>query len=150
MVDSSGPARATGPTRGAVVADKPRGDALAVARGYVRTRLTYRHGNPAGLSTAATAPGYSTRALAARTQLAPAALDRLRAAQETSRVSRLAARPADEAPHTASTRYVDVAFAHTVTYRGSGPATSRPAAWTLRLVADRRGRWLVDAVLSTG
>lgn len=120
---------------------------LDVARSYVRTRLTYRYDDAASLSRAATASRYSTQALAARLQPAPAALARLQMAQEVSLITPPLARPAPEAPSSGRERYVQVTFTRTVTYRGG--ADTAPARWTVRLLQGSGGRWRVDGVLST-
>lgn len=121
---------------------------LAVAAGYLRQRLTYRFDNPAGYRSAVTAPAFTTPAFAARSEPDSAALTRLETAQETSTVEVGDAELAHEAPHTATTAYVEVACTTTVTYRGGGGTTA--ATWTLRLVQAPVGQWRVDGVLSTG
>ena len=122
-------------------------DPLAVARGYVTTRLTYRFDDPAGYTAALTAPAFTSTAFATRSTPSPAALARLATFQETSAVQLAGAELEGEAPNSASTRYVVVTCTVTTTYRGGGDTT--PAAWTLRLVQAAPGQWRVDGVLST-
>lgn len=124
-------------------------DPLAVARGYVAARLTYRFDDPAGYSAALTATAYTTAAFAARSQPDPTDLARLQTAQETSAVQVGVPALQDDAPDTASTCYVSVAFTVTSTYRGPGSGTPQPGVWTLRLVALTQGTWRVDGVPST-
>ncbi len=120
---------------------------MTVARAYLGTRLTYRYDDPAGYRQAVTAPAFTTPAFAARSRPSAAALARLATAQETSAVQVGAAELADEAPHSATTRYVVVHCTTTTTYRGGGGTTA--AAWTVRLVHAPPGQWRVDGVLST-
>jgi hypothetical protein len=122
-------------------------DPLAVARGYVTARLTYRFDHPAGYTAALTAPAFTTAAFAARSRPSATALARLATSRETSAVQVAGAELAGEAPNSASTRYVVVTCTVTTTYRG-GDDTA-PAAWTLRLVQEPAGQWRVDGVLST-
>ena len=122
-------------------------DPLVVAAGYLRQRLTYRFDDLAGYRAALTAPAFTTPTFAARSEPNGPALDRLKTAEETSTVQVGAAELAHEAPHTATTTYVDVACTTNGTYRGGGASTA--ATWTLRLVQQPVGQWRVDGVLST-
>ena len=123
-------------------------DPLAVARGYVTARLTYRFDDPAGYTAALTAPAFTTAAFAARSTPSAAALARLATSQETSAVQVAGAELEGEAPNSASNRYVVVTCTATTNYRGGGGDTA-PAAWTLRLLQAPAGQWRVDGVLST-
>jgi hypothetical protein len=122
-------------------------DPLAVAVGYVATRLTYRHGDPAGYRAALVAPAFTTPAFAARSQPSAAALARLAAAQEASSVAVGAVELQSEAPNSETTKYVAVTSTTTTSYRGGGG--TQPANWTLRLTRAPEGQWRVDGVLST-
>ena len=122
-------------------------DPFVVAAGYLRQRLTYRFDDLAGYRAALKAPAFTTPTFAARSEPNGPALDRLKTAEETSTVQVGAAELAHEAPHTATTTYVDVACTTNVTYRGGGASTA--ATWTLRLVQQPVGQWRVDGVLST-
>jgi hypothetical protein len=118
-----------------------------VARAYLAIRLTYRYDDRAGYRQAVTAPAVTTPAFAARSEPSATALTQLATAQETSTAQVGAAELADEAPHSATTRYVVVHSTTTTTYRGGGGTTA--AAWTVRLVQAPSGQWRVDGVLST-
>ena len=120
---------------------------LAVAAGYVSTRLTYRFDDVPAYRTALTAPAFTTRAFAARSEPSSPALAQLQTAQETSTVRVGPPALADEAPHTLTTQYVTVPCTTTTTYRGGGGTA--PATWTLRLLQASAGQWRVDGVLST-
>lgn len=122
-------------------------DPLAVAAGYVATRLTYRYDDPAGYHRALTAPAFTTPAFAARSEPSAAALARLATAQEAAAVQVGAAELASEAPNSDTARYVVVTCTVTTSYRGGGGAEL--AAWTVRLVPAPAGQWRVDGVLST-
>jgi hypothetical protein len=124
-------------------------DPIAVAHAYVMVRLTYRFDDAAGYARAVTAPAYTTAAFAARSRPDIAALTRVRTAQEVSTVKVLAVRVDGEAPNTASARYVQVSFTSTLTYRGDGSGRPQRQVWTLRLVQQLKGRWLVDGVPGT-
>jgi hypothetical protein len=124
-------------------------DPTAVAHAYVTVRLTYRFDDPTGYARAVTAPAYTTAAFAARSRPDIAALTRVRSAQEVSTVKVLAVRVDGEAPNTASARYVQVSFTSTLTYRGDGSGRPQRQVWTLRLVQQLKGRWLVDGVPGT-
>jgi len=124
-------------------------DPLAVARGYVSVRNTYRYDDPTGYAGALTAPAYATAAFAARSRPTAAELARVRLAQEVSTVRVLTAQVDGEAPNTAATRYVDVTFLSTQAYRGDGSGQPQRQAWTLRLLRDHTGRWRVDGVPAT-
>lgn len=123
-------------------------DPLTVAVGYLDTRLSYRYDDPAGYRQAVTAPAFTTPAFAARSQPTAVALSRLATAQEISAVQVGAAELADEAPHSATTRYVVVHCTTTTAYRGGGGTAAE--AWTVRLLQAPPGQWRVDGVLSTG
>jgi len=125
-------------------------DPLGVARGYVTVRNTYRYDNVAGYSAALTATGWTTTRFAARSRPDAAALARVRMAQEVSVVKVLTVRMDGEAPNTATTRYVQVSFTSTLTYRGDGSGRAQRQVWTLRLIQQPHGRWLVDGVPGTG
>jgi hypothetical protein len=125
-------------------------DPLGVARGYVSVRNTYRYNDVAGYSAALTATGWTTTGFAARSRPDAAALARVRMAQEVSTVKVVAVRMDGEAPNTATTRYVQVSFTSTLTYRGDGSGRPQRQVWTLRLVQQPHGRWLVDGVPGTG
>lgn len=120
---------------------------LAIAAGYVSTRLTYRFDDLPAYRVALTAPAFTTPAFAARSQPSSPALAQLQTVQETSAVRVGAPALADEAPHTLTTQYVTVPCTTTTTYRGGGGTA--PAAWTLRLLQAPPGQWRVDGVLST-
>lgn len=122
---------------------------LATARAYVSVRWTYRYDDPVGYTAAVTAPALTTAEFAARSRPDAAALQQLRLAREVSTVRVGSAVAAAEAPSTAVTRYVDVAFTGTASYRGASSDTPVAHVWTLRLVRDPTGRWRVDAVVST-
>lgn len=125
-------------------------DPLGVARGYVTARNTYRYDDVAGYSAALTVPGYATAAFAARSRPDAAALTRVRTAREVSTVKVLTVQVDGEAPNTATTRYVQVSFTSTLTYRGDGSGRPQRQVWTLRLVQQPHGRWLVDGIPGTG
>jgi len=125
-------------------------DPLGVARGYVTARNTYRYDDVAGYSAALTATGRTTTGFAARSRPDAAALARVRMAQEASTVKVLTVRMDGEAPNTATTRYVQVSFTSTLTYRGDGSGRPQRQVWTLRLVQQPHGRWHVDGVPGTG
>ena len=120
---------------------------LAVAAGYVSTRLTYRFDDLPAYRAALTAPAFTTPAFAARSEPSGAALAQVQTAQETSTVQVGAAELEGEAPNTPTTRYVSVPCTTTTTYRGGGGTA--PARWTLRLLQAPAGQWRVDGVLST-
>lgn len=126
------------------------GDPSGVARTYVQQRLTYRYDDPAGYQAALTAPAVTTPEFAARSQPTEQDLGRLRTAQEVSTVDVGAVTPAEEAPSTATTQYLDVAATQTLTYLGAGSGAPQAGVWTLRLMLDPAGTWRVDAVMSTG
>lgn len=121
-------------------------DPLAVARGYVAARNSYRYDDVAGYRAALAAPAFTTPAFAARSAPSAAALIRLFTAHETSAVRIGGAELADEAPNSGSARYVVVTCTTTTTYRGGG--STRLAAWTVRLVPVGPNHWRVDGVLS--
>lgn len=124
-------------------------DPLVVASDYVTVRNTYRYDEPAGYAVALTAPAYTTAAFAARSRPSAAELARVRTAQEVSTVRVLTAQVDGEAPNTATSRYVDVAFLNTQAYRGDGSGRPQQELWTLRLLRDHAGRWRVDGVPGT-
>ncbi len=121
-------------------------DLLAVARGYVAARNTYRYDDAADYRAALTAPALTTPTFAVRSVPNAVALARLRRAQKISTVRVGDAELADEAPNSGSARYVVVTCTTTTTYRGG--ASTRSAAWTVRLVQVRPDHWRVDGVLS--
>jgi len=125
-------------------------DPLGVARGYVTVRNTYRYDDVTGYVAALTATGWTTTGFAARSRPDAAALARVRMAQEVSVVKVLTVRMDGEAPNTATTRYVQVSFISTLTYRGDGSGRPQRQVWTPRLVQQPHGRWLVDGVPGTG
>lgn len=122
-------------------------DPLAVAAGYVATRLTYRYDDPASYHRALTAPAFTTPAFAARSGPSAAAQARLATAHEASAVQVDAAELASEAPNSDTTRYVVVTCTVTTSYREGGG--TEPAAWTVRLVPAPDGQWRVNGVLTT-
>lgn len=146
------PSGADPTTAGAARSSRPPNDdadPLAVARAFIAARLTYRYDDPTGHTTAVTAPAYTTRAFAARSQPTGAALSRQRTSQEVSTVRVGAAEVEGEAPNTARTRYVSVELTTIVSYRGDGSSRPQDEVWTLRLVQTPAQQWRVDAVLST-
>ena len=112
-------------------------------------RLTYRYNDPTGYAQTLTAPGYATAAFAARSRPTATELARVRLAQEVSTARVLTAQVDGEAPNTSTTRYVDVTFLSTQTYRGDGSGQAQRRVWTLRLLRDPAGRWRVDGVPAT-
>lgn len=142
------PAVPGGATAGAPSAPRvDYADPLAVAVGYVATRLTYRYDDPASYRRALTAPAFTTSAFVARSEPSAAALARLATAKEASAVQVGAAELASEAPTSDTARYVVVTCTVTTIYRGGGG--TEPAAWTVRLVPAPDAQWRVDGVLST-
>lgn len=143
FVATPGPAA---PAATTVTAGVDYADPQAVAKGYVALRLTYRFDDAAGYTAALTSPAFTTPGFAARSKPSASALARLATSQETSAVQVAGAELANEAPNSASTRYVVVTCTVTTTYRG-GDTTA--AAWTLRLLQVAPAQWRVDGVLST-
>lgn len=122
---------------------------LAVAPAYVATRHTYRYDDLAGYAAAVTAHACTTNAFAARSKPTDDELRRLQTAQEVSSVRVGAVELEAEAPNTATTRFVSVAFTATVSFRGAEYGRPSSHVWTLRLVQAGGRQWRVDAVLST-
>ncbi len=140
------------PARGALPGRQQRVRDLVpavLAHDYVLVRLTYRYNDPTGYAQTLTAPGYATAAFAARSRPTATELARVRLAQEVSTARVLTAQVDGEAPNTSTTRYVDVTFLSTQTYRGDGSGQAQRRVWTLRLLRDPAGRWRVDGVPAT-
>lgn len=143
------PQAPAGPTEPAatVAAGVDYADPLAVAAGYVASRLTYRFDDPISYTAALTSPVFTTASFAARSTPNAAALARLAISQEASAAHVAGAELEHDAPNSAGTRYVVVTCSVNTAYRGGGGTAA--ASWTLRLLQVTPGQWRVDGVLST-
>jgi hypothetical protein len=118
---------------------------VAVARRYIQLRWTYTWTDPAGVAAAYMARAATTPAFTARSLPSSQVVARVVRAQESAAVAITAAGVDDEMPATPISRYVDVAFTRTETFRGTTGPHPDSALWQLRLVVSQDG-WRVDGV----
>lgn len=134
---------ASAPTAAVPVVDLR--DPVAVARLYITERWSYSWTDQSGVIAALTATDVTTPRFAVASHPSEPALRRLLHARDTVSVTITNAGVVDEAPNSASTRFVDVGFTRYESYAGAAGPHSDPGLWQLRLVGGRDG-WRVDGV----
>lgn len=134
----------------------------SVAAAYIATRFTYDAADAAdspdapdvaGYAASQSAPALSTPTFAAANTPSAAAIAQVQHAQERCSVQISNSSPSAEAPQSATTAYVSVAFTTTCTYAGAGSGHGQTHLWNLRLFSNvasgQPQHWLVDGVVST-
>lgn len=139
------PTASSAPPRGEPAGSLDRRDPASVARRYIQLRWTYTWTDPPGLVAAWAARTVTTAAFAARSVPSSPAVERVEQAQDAVGVTVTAAGVDGEMPATPMSRYVDVAFTRTETFRGSTGPHPDSTLWQLRLVVSPDG-WRVDGV----